>query len=131
MAGRSRARLAGRRQGHAYADRVEILWWLAPPVVATVLAMLWVSWLGRSGRGEVDREVAVRRLGEAMARPTRVSSRTPPASDRPRERSTGVAVRRPSQRLTPSETDLSRHAAARPEAATTAEDPRQSTRRAS
>ena len=44
----------GRRRRGAYPDRVEILWWLAPPVVATALAMLWVSWLGREGRGEVD-----------------------------------------------------------------------------
>ena len=78
--------------------RVEILWWLAPPVVATALAMLWVSWLSREGRGEVDREVAVRRLGDAMARPSRVSPRpTPPRAPAPGERSTGVAVR-PSRR---------------------------------
>jgi hypothetical protein len=77
---------------------VEILWWLAPPVVATGLAMLWVAWLGREGRGEVDREVAVRRLGDAMARPTRIAPRTAPARvPAPRERSTGVAVR-PSSR---------------------------------
>jgi len=76
---------------------VEILWWLAPPVVATVLAMLWVSWLGREGRGEVDPDVAARRLGEAMAKPSRLPSG---AATRPaprRERSTGVAVR-PSSR---------------------------------
>jgi len=78
--------------------RMEILWWLAPPVVATVLAMLWVSWLSREGRGEVDREVAVRRLGDAMARPNRVAARpTPPRTPAAGERSTGVAVR-PSRR---------------------------------
>jgi hypothetical protein len=79
---------------------VEILWWLAPPVVATALAMVWVSWWGREGRGEVDREVAVRRLGDAMAKPSRVSPRT--AARRtpgPGDRSTGVAVR-PSSRPT-------------------------------
>jgi len=77
---------------------VEILWWLAPPVVATALAMLWVSWWGREGRGEVDREVAVRRLGDAMARPNRVAARpTPPRTPAAGERSTGVAVR-PSRR---------------------------------
>jgi hypothetical protein len=73
---------------------VEILWWLAPPVVATVLAMLWVSWLGREGRGEVDRELAVCRLGAAMAKQSRVAR--PSASSRarrPAERGTGVAVR--------------------------------------
>jgi hypothetical protein len=77
---------------------VEILWWLAPPVVATVVAMLWVSWLGREGRGEVDREVAVRRLGNAMAKPTRISARpTPTRASGQGDRSTGVAVR-PSSR---------------------------------
>jgi hypothetical protein len=68
---------------------VQILWWLAPPVVATVLAMLWVSWLGRAGRGHVDREVAVRRLGDAMAKSTRAPRKTP----RTPERGAGVAVR--------------------------------------
>ncbi|HET7432704.1 MAG TPA: hypothetical protein VFJ89_14445 [Nocardioides sp.] len=75
---------------------MEILWWLAPPVVATVLAMLWVSWLGREGRGEVDREVAVRRLAAAMGKPTRVRPQAPRTGSA-RERSTGVAVR-PSSR---------------------------------
>ena len=74
---------------------MEILLWLVPPAVVTVVAMLWVSWIGREGRGEVDREVAVRRLGEALSR------RPPPArySAKPREqdRSTGIAVR-PSRR---------------------------------
>jgi hypothetical protein len=79
---------------------VQILWWLAPPVVATVLAMVWVAWLGRDGRGQVDREVAVRRLSEALSRPARPTKqgRTTPARPAPRgERSTGVAVR-PSSR---------------------------------
>jgi hypothetical protein len=77
---------------------MEILWWLAPPVVATVVAMLWVSWLGRAGRGEVDPEVAVRRLGEAMSRPSKVSTKKPAVlsrdSERTGDRSTGVALRR-------------------------------------
>ena len=42
--------------------------WLVPPVVVTCVAMVWVSWLGREGRGEVDRDVAVRRLAEALQR---------------------------------------------------------------
>jgi len=71
---------------------VEILLWLVPPVVVTLVAMVWVSWLGREGRGEVDRDVAVRRLAEAMQRepkrPTPYSARTPD-----RDRSTGIAVR--------------------------------------
>ena len=32
----------------------------------TALAMLWVTWLGRSGRREVDRDVAVERLAGRM-----------------------------------------------------------------
>ena len=77
----------------SYPGRVEILWWLAPPVAATVLAMVWVAWLGREGRGEVDREVAVRRLGEAIERPTRVRPTAQPRPPATPDRSTGVAVR--------------------------------------
>jgi molybdopterin synthase catalytic subunit len=78
-------------------SNVEILWWLAPPVVVTVLAMLWVSWLGREGRGEVDREVAVERLAKAMRKDHPGLNRPGPAQSRPRDRSTGIAVR-PSRR---------------------------------
>jgi hypothetical protein len=70
---------------------VEILLWLVPPVVVTVLAMAWVGWVGREGRGEVDRDEAVRRLGVALEKDPPAVHRTPRA---PRERSTGVAVRR-------------------------------------
>ena len=79
---------------------MEILLWLAPSVVVTVVAMLWVAWAGRDGRGEVDRDVAVRRLASALEPdPTR---RRPPSpgyavSPPERDRSTGVAVR-PSRR---------------------------------
>jgi hypothetical protein len=70
---------------------VEILLWLAPPAVVTVVAMLWVSWLGREGRGEVDPEVAVRRLAQALQKepPPHTSTRPTPV----RDRSTGIAVR--------------------------------------
>lgn len=70
---------------------MEILLWLVPPAVVTLLAMLWVSWLGRSGRGEVDREEAVRRLARAMGKehPVVGQPRTAPV----RDRSTGIAVR--------------------------------------
>ena len=74
---------------------MEILLWLVPPVVVTVLAMVWVSWLGREGRGEVDPEVAVQRMAAALSRP----QQTYVATARRRERSTGVAVR-PSSRPT-------------------------------
>jgi hypothetical protein len=73
-----------------YAERVEILLWLLPPVVVTLLAMAWVGWLGREGRGEVDPEVAVRRMAAALNKPT--PQRYVPPRQR-RERSTGVAVR--------------------------------------
>ncbi len=72
---------------------MEILWWLAPPVVVTVLAMLCVSWLGRDRRGTVDREVAVERLARAMRKEHPGLNRPHPAATRPRDRSTGIAVR--------------------------------------
>lgn len=76
---------------------MEILLWLVPPAVVTVLAMLYVAWAGRDHRGEVDRDEAVKRLGKALDGRTRRSGRLPGyAVDRsPRDRSTGVAVRRP------------------------------------
>jgi hypothetical protein len=70
---------------------VEILLWLVPPVVVTVLAMAWVGWVGREGRGEVDRDEAVRRLGVALEKDRPAVRHTP---KEPRERSTGVAIRR-------------------------------------
>ena len=76
---------------------MEILLWLVPPVVVTALAMVWVSWLGREGRGEVAPEVAVQRMATALSKP----QQTYAATARRRERSTGVAVRpssRPVQR---------------------------------
>lgn len=73
-----------------YPQPVEILLWLVPPGAVTLLAMAWVTWLGREGRGEVDRDVAVRRLGEAMQKdlPQGYAVRSPG-----RDRSTGIAVR--------------------------------------
>lgn len=74
---------------------MDILLWLVPPAVVTVVAMLWAGWMGRARRGEVDREVAVRRLGEALSR--RPQPRSYAAGRRERDRSTGIAVR-PSRR---------------------------------
>jgi hypothetical protein len=70
---------------------VEILLWLVPAVVVTVVAMVWVSWISRDGRGEVDRDVAVEKLGRALAKDLPAGTRrtTAPA----RDRSTGIAVR--------------------------------------
>lgn len=84
-------RLRGQQGPDGYARRVEILWWLAPAVVVTVLAMAWVGWTGRDGRGEVDRDVAVARLAAAMERDHPRVRRTDPASRG--DRSTGIAVR--------------------------------------
>ncbi|WP_340537618.1 hypothetical protein [Nocardioides sp. GXZ039] len=78
-----------------------VLLWLVPPIVVTVAAMLWVSWLGREGRGEVDREVALRRLGAVLDGRRRGVLRRRPAvqgyaaPQAPRDRSSGVAIRRP------------------------------------
>ncbi|GAA5156430.1 hypothetical protein GCM10023340_44280 [Nocardioides marinquilinus] len=86
-----------------------VLLWLVPPVVVTVAAMVWVAWLGREGRGEVDRDEALRRMtavlddgargrrARASRRRARRLARTVAAWPSPRrrpERSTGVVVRR-------------------------------------
>jgi hypothetical protein len=79
---------------------VEILLWLVPSVVVAVLAMLWVAWLGREGRGEVDRDVAVRRLADALEREPRRGRKSAPGYAAPQpehDRSSGIAVR-PSRR---------------------------------
>ena len=70
---------------------MEILLWLVPSLVVTVAAMVWVTWLGREGRGEVDRDVAVERLAKALSKEHPAAGRTAPA--RVRDRSTGIAVR--------------------------------------
>ncbi|MDP3890882.1 hypothetical protein [Nocardioides sp.] len=77
---------------------MEILLWLVPSAVVTLAAIVWVSWLGRRGRGEVDRDVAVARLAEALerGRPVRSAARPGPTV----ERSTGIAVR-PSRATAP------------------------------
>ncbi|WP_240937910.1 hypothetical protein [Nocardioides sp. JQ2195] len=72
---------------------MEILFWLVPPAVVTLVAMLWVSWLGRDGRGEVDRDVAVQRLERALRKDHPGLARPGPGASRVRDRSTGIAVR--------------------------------------
>ncbi|MEU6134035.1 hypothetical protein [Nocardioides sp. NPDC047086] len=72
---------------------MDILLWLVPSAVITVLAMAWVAFLGREGR-EQDREEVVRRLGIALENTkTRERSRKYAAPQPPPDRSTGVAVR--------------------------------------
>ncbi|MBC2933957.1 hypothetical protein [Nocardioides sp. zg-1228] len=70
---------------------MEILLWLVPSAVVTVAAMAWVSWAGRDGRGEVDRDVAAERLGRALSKDLPAPPRRTPAPGR--DRSTGIAVR--------------------------------------
>ena len=79
---------------------MEVLLWLAPAGVVTgaevafwLLApvMAWVSWVGRDGRGEVDRDVAVERLGKALGKELPAGTRRTSAPAR--DRSTGIAVR--------------------------------------
>ena len=86
---------------------MQILLWLVPPVVVTLVAMAWVAWVGREGRGEVDREEALRRLGAALERPLRPG---PARSQRLRDRSSGVAVRRTPRRSAPTHADSQRRA---------------------
>ena len=75
---------------------MEVLWWLAPPLAATVLAMVWASWRGRA-RDDVQREStdeSLARLGSALARPLpRRAAKASPAR-RPDDPTHGVAVRR-------------------------------------
>lgn len=80
-----------RRSGSAYPDLVEILLWLVPPALVLVCAMGWVSWVGREGRGEVDRDVAVQRLAKALEKDHR--TKQPQRPVRVADRSTGIAVR--------------------------------------
>ena len=69
---------------------MEILLWLLPAVVATVAAMVWVSWVGRE-RPERERTPAeLERFAQALLRPLPDERRRL----RQRERSTGVATRR-------------------------------------
>ena len=79
--------------------RVEILYWWLPPAIVTVIAMLWVSWLGRARDMGPDRsDAAQERFAAAIMRdlPTAVTNRV--SEPRPmRDRSTGIAIR-PSQR---------------------------------
>ena len=69
---------------------MEILLWLVPPAVVTVVAMCWAAWAGRDARTEVNQEVKAQRLERALLRkgPAPYAARTPA-----RDRSTGVAVR--------------------------------------
>jgi hypothetical protein len=75
-----------------------VLWWLVPPLVATVLAMLWAGWVGRE-RDEVKRDdspEAMERMRRALEKP--IPRRGKPVVSRPLEPSHGVALRGRSRR---------------------------------
>jgi hypothetical protein len=72
---------------------VQVLWWLVPPLVATVVAMLWAAWAGRV-RDDVrrdDSDEALERMRAALARsrPAKIAHVSQP----PTEASHGVALR--------------------------------------
>lgn len=92
---------------------MEILFWLLPAAVVTLAAMAWVAWWGRESRGKdvSDREVAARKLGEALAR---AEKRMPgyAAERRTPDRSTGIALRPSKARPTviPGDADIAQQA---------------------
>lgn len=74
---------------------VEIMLWWLPPALVTLGAMLWVSWHGRERDDAPDRsEAAQARMAAALGRDLPRGARDD--FPRPRDRSTGIAVR-PSQ----------------------------------
>lgn len=70
-----------------------VLWWLVPPLVATALAMVWVSWYGRRHRDRVrdDSPAAMHRMQRALAKP--VPTRGTRVPVRQVEPTHGVALR--------------------------------------
>jgi len=78
---------------------VEILAWLVPSAVVTVVAMLWAAWAGRPQREPTERssEAAYERFARAITKEHPGAVRSRPVEPRVRDRSTGIAVR-PSRR---------------------------------
>ena len=71
---------------------MEILLWLVPAALVTVVAMCWAAWAGRPQREQTQRSEA------AYDKFARAITREHPGSGRPRpvvarDRSTGIAVR--------------------------------------
>jgi hypothetical protein len=87
-------RTPARRTLDAAAEEVavQVLWWLAPPLAATLVAMIWAAWTGRERSESRDhRDEQLRRMQRALAQPTPRRGRPVPAP--PPERSHGVALR--------------------------------------
>jgi len=75
---------------------VSILLWLLPALLVTCAASAWAAWAGRgrpqiNERSEEAQARAHQRMADALAKPHVGTGRGPA---HPRERSTGVAVRR-------------------------------------
>jgi hypothetical protein len=70
---------------------VTILLWLLPAALATLAAMVVVSWVGRQRPARERTEAEQERFAAAIARPLPQAARPRPAR---RERSTGVAPRK-------------------------------------
>jgi hypothetical protein len=86
----------------SYDSFMQVLWWLVPPVVCTLFAMGWVAWAGRerTATRRDDSEAAMRRIEEALGKPTprtaRSAARSAVGSDRgasTKSGSHGVIVR--------------------------------------
>ncbi|MGN6721044.1 MAG: hypothetical protein ACTHJM_00360 [Marmoricola sp.] len=76
---------------------MSILFWLVPALLVTCAASAWAAWMGRgrpqfSERSAEAQARAQQRMAEALAKP---HVGTGHSVAMPRERSTGVAVRRP------------------------------------
>lgn len=56
---------------------MQVLWWLVPPLGATLVAMLWAGWAGRE-RDHVrrdDSDEALDKMATALARPVPTSQK--------------------------------------------------------
>ena len=71
---------------------MEILLWLVPSALVTVIAMVWATWAARPRRDETDRsDAAYERFSRAITKEHPQASRARPQEQR--DRSTGIAVR--------------------------------------
>lgn len=76
---------------------MEILLWLLPAVLVTLVAMAWAGWVGRERPERERTEAEQERFAAAITKPLPAAARPRPGADArraPREHSTGVAVRR-------------------------------------
>ncbi|MBA2716135.1 MAG: hypothetical protein H0U51_03625 [Propionibacteriales bacterium] len=79
---------------------MQVLWWLVPPLVATVVAMAWAGWVGRERDGErgENADAALARMERALNRPSVRAGAA--VAQPPVEPTHGVALRRAARRPT-------------------------------